>query len=60
MSILRYLKPVNGNRLPTPDEAGLSASTTKEVNQWVDKGIAGNRRAVDNGAKGKYDMQVSN
>ena len=58
MSILRYLKPVTGNNPPTPDEAGLSTSITKEINQSVERGIAGNRRAPDNGAKGKYDRQI--
>ena len=58
MSILHYLKPVTGNNLPTPDEAGLSASITKEINQLVERGIAGNRHAPDNGAKGKYDRQI--
>ena len=58
ISILRYLKPVSGNNLPTPDEAGLSVSITKEVNQSVERAIASNRRAPDNGAKGKYDRQI--
>ena len=52
------MKPVTGNNLPTPDEAGLSANITKEVNQWVEKAIASNRHAADNGVKGKYDRQV--
>ena len=59
MTILRYLKPVTGNNLSTPDEPGLSASITKEVNQSVERAIAGNRRAPNNGAKGKYDRQTS-
>ena len=45
MSILRYLKPVTGNSLPTPDEARPSASITKEVNQSVERAIADNRHA---------------
>ena len=53
MSILRYLKPTTGNNLPTPDEAGLSASIIKEVNQAVERAIAGNRRAPDDGAKAR-------
>ena len=60
MSILRYLKPVTGtcNNLPTPDDAGLSASISKEINQSVESAIAGNRRASDNDAKDKYDRQI--
>ena len=46
------MKPT-GNNLPTPDEAGLSASITKEVNQSVERAIAGNRRAPDNPTKTK-------
>ena len=53
-----YLNPVTGNNSPTPDEAGLLANITKEVNQWVEKAIAGNRRAPDNGTKVKYDRQL--
>ena len=45
-------------RFPTPDEAGLSASITKEVNQSAERAIADNRRAVDKGAKGKYNRQI--
>ena len=56
--ILRYLKPVTGNHVSTPDEAELSASITKEVNQLVERAIASNRHAPDNGAKGKYDRQI--
>ena len=59
MSVLRYLKPVIGNNLPCPDEAGLSANITKEVNQWVKKAIASNRCAPDNGTKGKYDSKYA-
>ena len=58
MSILHYLKPATGNNLPPPDEAGLSASITKEINQSVERAIAGNHRAPDNGVKGKYDRQI--
>ena len=53
-----YLKPVNGNNLPTPDEAELSASVTKEINQSVERVIASNRRVPNNGAIGKYDRQI--
>ena len=49
---------LTGNNLPNPDEAGLLANITNEVNQWVEKAIAGNSRVADNGAKGKYDRQV--
>ena len=57
-ALLRYLKVVTGTNLPTPDEAGLSANITKEVNHWVEKAIDGNCCAANNGAKGKYDRQV--
>ena len=60
VSILRYLKPVTGNNLPTPDEAGLSATITKEVNQSVETAIAGNRRTPDNRAIGKYAAENGN
>ena len=64
MSILRYLKPVTSNNLPTPDEAGLSAGITKEVNQLVERAIAGNLCAPENGAKantiGKYAAENGN
>ena len=53
MSILRYLKPITGNNLPTPDEVGLSPSITKEVNQLVERATAGNRRVPDDGTKMK-------
>ena len=59
MSILRYLKPVIGNSLPTPDEAGLSASIIKEINQSGERAVVSNRRAPDNGAKGKCDRKYA-
>ena len=43
MSLLRYFEPIN--RLPTPEEAGLSASTTQAVNQAVEKAVLVNLRA---------------
>ena len=58
LSILRYLKPVTGQNLPTPDEAGLQAGITKEVNQWVERAIASNCCELDNDPKGKYDRQI--
>ena len=48
----------DGNNLPTPDKAGLLANITKEVNELVERAIAGNRLVPDNGAKGKYDRQI--
>ena len=40
MSLLCYCEPIN--RLPTPEEAGLSASTTQAVNQAVEKAVSVN------------------
>ena len=60
MSILHYCKPVTGNNVPTPDKAGLSASITKggePVNG--ERAIAGNRGALDDGAKDKYDKYAA-
>ena len=61
---LPYLKPVTGNNLPTPDKAGLLASITKEMNQSMERAIAGNSRVPDNGVKantiGKYAAENGN
>ena len=43
MSLLRYFEPIN--RLPTPEEARLSANTTQAVNQAVEKAVSVNLRA---------------
>ena len=58
------MKPVTGNNRLNPDEAGLWASITKEVNPSMERAIAGNRRVPDNGAKantiGKYAAENGN
>ena len=57
MGILRYLKPVAGNNLLTPDKAGLSTRIIEKMDQSIDgeRAIANNRRALDKGTIGKYN-----
>ena len=58
MNILPYFKQFNGNNFPTPDEAGLSASIAKEVNNSLERAITCNRRAPNNSVINKCDRPI--